>query len=97
MPAAFELLMSKIAMTQIKCSTMVIALVYGYFAAVTMHLTPIQFQFKVNEKQIKLHKNAAILNNIRNILPRNCETKVFYEKNSRLSIESEKRQGSIQW
>lgn len=64
---------------------MVIALVYGYFAAVTMHLTPIQFQFKVNEKQIKLHKNAAILNDIRNILPRNCETKVFYE--TKFSLE----------
>lgn len=80
MPAAFELLMSKIAMTQIKCSTMVIALVYGYFAAVTMHLTPIQFQFKVNEKQIKLHKNAAILNNIRNIYATQLRNESFLRK-----------------
>lgn len=59
---------------------MVIALVYGYFAAVTMHLTPMQFQFKVNEKQIKLHKNAAILNNIRNIYATQLRNESFLRK-----------------
>lgn len=76
MPAAFELLLSAIAMTQNKCWTMVIALVNGNFAAVVMHPMPWQSKYKVNKKY-ELHKNAPISNIIRNIFAQQLQNESF--------------------